>query len=143
MHLARFDVEPSLYYLILGWGMAYPGEEIHVCKELYLKIKLSVSRMLSKREYFPHKCVHSYMTVYLIGLRNDFYSSYIWAAGMVLTSSMEQSPSWEATDCSAGKEIPTILLNPKVHYLVHQRPPLVHILSQINPAYFLPFYYLR
>ena len=52
----------------------------------------------------------------------------------LLTYFMEQSPSWEANRFPASKEIPRILWNPKVHYRIHNSPPTVRILSQLNPV---------
>jgi hypothetical protein len=53
----------------------------------------------------------------------------------LLTYSMKQSPSWEANWFAASQEIPHILLNPKVRYLIHKCPPPVSILSQPNPVH--------
>jgi hypothetical protein len=58
------------------------------------------------------------------------------------THCMEQGPSWETERSSASQEIPGILRNPKVHYRAHSIPPIVRILSQIDPAYALPHYFL-
>jgi hypothetical protein len=48
----------------------------------------------------------------------------------------ELSPSWGA----ATQELPGISWNPNVHYRVRKSPPLVPILSHINPIHTIPFY---
>ena len=53
----------------------------------------------------------------------------------LITYSTEQSPSWEANRFSATQEIPCILWNPKVRYLIHKWPPPVSILSQLDPVH--------
>ena len=48
---------------------------------------------------------------------------------------MEQSPSWEADRSSASQEI---LRNPKVHHRIHNSPPPVPVLSQVDPVHAPP-----
>jgi hypothetical protein len=60
------------------------------------------------------------------------FSSEIYLRTYLLT---ELSPSWGAANCAATQELPSISRNPKVHHRDHKSPPLVPILSQIDPAH--------
>jgi hypothetical protein len=54
---------------------------------------------------------------------------------------MEQTSSWVANSNSASQEIPCLLWNPKVHYRVHNSPPLIPVLDQMHPVHtFPPFF---
>jgi hypothetical protein len=49
-------------------------------------------------------------------------------------------PSRDAASFAATQELPSIFCNPKVFYRVHKSPPLLPILSQINPVRTTPSY---
>jgi hypothetical protein len=53
---------------------------------------------------------------------------------------MELSPSREAANCAATRELPSILWNPEIRYHVHKSPPLVPILSHSQPIHTIPSY---
>jgi hypothetical protein len=60
-----------------------------------------------------------------------------------LTDSMQQNPSWEGNRFAGSQEIPRILWNPKVRYRIHNSPPPVLILSQLEPVHTSTSYFLR
>jgi hypothetical protein len=60
-----------------------------------------------------------------------------WLLTYLLT---KLSPSWGAVNCVAPQEPPSILWNPKAQYRVHKSPPLVPILSHIDPIHSIPSY---
>ena len=62
---------------------------------------------------------------------------------MMLTYSMEQSPSWKTNRFSASQEILRILWNPKVHYRIHKCPPPVPILNQLDPVHTPTSYFVK
>jgi len=54
------------------------------------------------------------------------------STGTTLISSMEHICSCEANDCSTNQETSHLLCNSKVLYRVHNIPPLLPVLSQVN-----------
>jgi hypothetical protein len=62
---------------------------------------------------------------------------------ILITYSMEQSPSGEANRFSANQEFPRILWSPKVPYCIHKCPPPVPILSQLDPTHYSKSHFLK
>jgi hypothetical protein len=44
---------------------------------------------------------------------------------------------------SAGQEVPCCLWHPNVHYLVHEHPPIVPVLTQTNSVRTSPSHYVK
>jgi hypothetical protein len=70
------------------------------------------------------RCLHKDYIINIFQIKNN----------ILLTYSMEQSPSWEPNWFAASQEIPCFLWNPKVHHRTHKRPLPVPFLCQPNPV---------
>jgi len=51
--------------------------------------------------------------------------------------------SWDVESHAASRNISRLLYNPKVHYRVHNIPPLIPILNQKNPVHTLTSHFLN
>jgi hypothetical protein len=60
---------------------------------------------------------------------------YIAYHGVHCNTELAAESFWEANSSPASPKIPSMLWNLKIHYRVHNSPPLSPILSQINLVY--------
>ena len=72
------------------------------------------------------------ITGYRMVLQYTYLLNLLTLLTYLITYFMEYSHSWEANRFSASQEIPRILWNPKVHYRIHNSPPPVPILRQLD-----------
>jgi hypothetical protein len=93
----------------------------------FLFLPPSLIAALSQQEALTTRCLRILLNCYTL----------------LLTHSMQQNPSWEASRFPASQEIPLILWNPKVHYRIHKRPPPAPTLSQIDPVHALTLRFLE
>jgi hypothetical protein len=87
---------------------------------------------------FPHASRNYSIVKTQISLLTEFRYRYTRLHGATfqktITNFMELRCSWEATSCAATQELPNILHNRKFITVING-PPLVPVLSQINPVH--------
>jgi hypothetical protein len=83
-------------------------------------------------------------TVYAWHLTHFIRRHHSKVTNMVpVTDSTAQGPSFEADSSSTIQQILHILRNPQVRSLVHKRPSLFYIFSNMNPFHGFPFHYFE
>jgi len=79
---------------------------------------------------------------YLVCSRVALWSHYLLT--YLFTFLLQGAESfWESNRVSPSVEIPPILWNPKVHYVIHKCQPPVHILIHIETVHVLTSHFLK
>jgi hypothetical protein len=121
LHSVQIDCGSLLSLLPVGPGSILPGVNcryVKPCTHRHLVLPLRT------RGAIPPCSIRLHVVMFNLAFYSNNYRV-----------SMKWSTHWEASSCSASQD-------PKVHYIVHESPPLVPILSRMNPIPTTPSTYL-
>jgi hypothetical protein len=120
-----------------------------ICEQTYLPVMRSLCSKKAKNRFWPVYSTILLDTTTVGPLRDGLCSCpkqqnssfrksvhKTWQHKLQLTNSMKHS-SYKTNNLSASQKIPHLLRGLTLHHRVRNRPPLVPILSQINPIHTL------